>query len=401
MKILQANKFFYPNGGSETVMFQEREFLLAHGHQVIDFSMADPKNQSSPYAQFFVSQRDYRTSNNAKWRQLADGLAMIHSPESTRNIRQLILQEKPDILHCHNIYHQLTPSIIRVAKSMGVKVVLTLHDYKLVCPTYHRICHGQVCSLCLDGNFTHVLRQRCADHSFFKSGLLMMEAYFHQWMRSYESVDAFIAPSQFMYDAIAHRVERSKLHYLPNGVTLRPPSSQEDDGSVLYIGRLVREKGVETLLKAFAMANRDWKLRVAGTGPLLDVLKTQYPQGIFMGHLNGDALSDVMKKAAVIIVPSEWYENCPMAVLEAMSYGKPVIASAIGGITELIQHGETGLLFEAGDAMGLKGCVEQLMQDSLNRQAMGNAGRGYVEQSLALDKHHQHLIKLYETIIEA
>src|SRR5579872_3483367 len=136
MKILLANKFFFPKGGAETVFLQERNFLLSSGIEVVDFSMQDEKNLPSAYAAAFVKNRDYKGAARSATSKMSDALALIHSQEAVRNISQLIEKEKPDILHCHNIYHQLTPSIIGVAKRMGVPVVLTLHDYKVVCPVY-------------------------------------------------------------------------------------------------------------------------------------------------------------------------------------------------------------------------------------------------------------------------
>ena len=326
MKILQANKFFFINGGSETVMFQERDFLLQNGHQVIDFSMQDERNFSSQYSDYFVGNRSYKQAESSKLSKITDAIAFVHSSEAVKNISRLISDTKPDIVHCHNIYHQLTPSIIGAAKKLGVPVVLTLHDYKPVCPTYNRLQQGKPCSKCLDGDFTQVLRNKCANGSLGKSALLFAEATVQRLMGNYEKVDAYIAPSQFMQQSIAHRVPENRIKQLYNGIDVNSISvSAADEGYVLYIGRLVPEKGVERLLKAHANTANKWPLIVAGTGPLLDVLKAQYNPSIFVGHLAGDALKSMIEKAAVVVVPSEWYENCPMSVLEAMAYGKPVV----------------------------------------------------------------------------
>jgi glycosyltransferase involved in cell wall biosynthesis len=401
MKILQANKFFFRNGGSETVMFQERDFLCANGHQVIDFSMQDPRNYESPYQTYFIENRSYRT-NASKLSKFTDAVSFIHSHEAVNNISRLIDDTKPDLIHCHNIYHQLTPSIMGVAKKKGVPVVLTLHDYKPVCPTYNRLQNGVACSDCLGGNFSSVLKHRCADGSLGKSGLLYAEATIQKWMGNYEKVDAFIAPCQFMQQSIAHRISEGKIHLLYNGIDVNEvQSSDEDEAYVLFLGRLVPEKGVKTLLKAHDQSKESWKLVVAGTGPIYDVLKLQYKSSILVGYLEGDALKEIIRKASVIVVPSEWYENCPMSVLEAMAYGKPVIASRIGGIPELVEENKTGLLFDAGDADGLLLAVNKLMKSKSLRQQMGKTGRRRVEKYFSLDKHHQGLINIYKNVLGA
>ncbi len=395
MKILQANKFFFKNGGSETVVFQERDYLLQNGHQVVDFSMQDERNLPSKHAVHFVRNRQY--ASGGKLAKLKTSLSLIHSPEASRNISNLIKKTKPDLVHCHNIYHQLTPSIIGAAKKLGVPVVLTLHDYKPVCPTYNRLQDSKPCSKCLDGDFSQVLRNKCADGSVGKSALLYLESVVQRLMGNYEKVDAFIAPSQFMQHSIARRIPENRIKQLYNGIdTNAIDANPDDDGYVLYIGRLVPEKGIETLLKAHANSGKSWTLKVAGTGPLLDVLKAQYSPSIFVGHLSGDTLKTTIEKASVVVVPSEWYENCPMSVLEAMAYGKPVVGSRMGGIPELIQDGITGLLYEAGNVGELAAAIDKLMTSSTLRQEMGAAGRLRVTRNFSLDKHNKGLIEIYQ-----
>ena len=400
MKILQANKFFFANGGSETVMFQERDYLLANGHEVVDFAMQDERNFASDYANYFVENKSYKKQSSNKLAKIADVISFVHSSEAVKNISRLINDTKPDIVHCHNIYHQLTPSIIGAAKKLGVPVVLTLHDYKPVCPTYNRLQQGKPCSKCLDGDFTQVLLNRCADGSFGKSAVLFAEATVQRLMANYEKVDAFIAPSQFMLQAIAHRIPQNRIKQLYNGIDINAINASEvDDGYVLYIGRLVPEKGVETLLKAQTNSNQSWQLKVAGTGPLLDVLKAQYKPSIFVGHLAGGVLKSMIEKAAVVVVPSEWYENCPMSVLEAMAYGKPVIGSRMGGIPELVEDGKTGLLYTAGNVNELAAVLDKLMTSSTLRQQMGTAGRLRVTQHFSLKSHNIGLMGIYRNIL--
>lgn len=400
MKVLLANKFFFRNGGSEVVMFQERDFLLQSGHAVVDFSMQDERNIESPYASHFVTRQDYRGGGGPG--RLRSALAFVHSPEAVKKVGALIDATRPDLVHCHNVYHQLTPSIIGAAKARGVPVALTLHDYKPVCPAYTRLRGGKPCTDCLDGDFGNVLRHRCAEGSLGKSALLYAEAVVQRRLGNYEKVDRFIAPSRFMAESVAHRIPAERIALLYNGVdTAHSHAGDGDEGHVLFLGRLSHEKGVETLLRAHAAADGRWPLVVAGGGPLLDDLKAQYKHAIFAGHLSGDALKQALAGAAVVVVPSEWYENCPMSVLEAMACGKPVVGSRMGGIPELVADGETGLLFEAGNVAELGACLDRLMGDAALRQCMGQAARARAEREFSLDRHNAGLMAIYETLVRA
>src|SRR5215469_9777442 len=275
MKILIANKFFFHKGGAEVVMFQERGYLLHSGQEVIEFSMQDERNFESAYESHFVSGKDYRASKSLS-KKIRLALSFVHSREAVRKIAELIDQMRPDLMHCHNVYHQITPSIISVAKSRGIPVVLTLHDFKPVCPTYLRLREGRPCSLCLDGQFHQVLMNRCADRSIGESALLYAEAAIQRWLGSYERVDRFLAPSQFMRDSALHRFRSEQVVLLYNGVdTAEIDESTRDEGYALYLGRLSREKGVETLLRAHEVAGT-WNLVVAGTGPLARGLEMRY-----------------------------------------------------------------------------------------------------------------------------
>ncbi len=403
MRVLIANKFFFPNGGSEVVMLKEREYLLRSGHQVVDFSMQDHRNIDSPYASEFVAPRSYSdngTSSTGTLAKIRDAISIIHSQEAVRKIGALIDRERPDIVHCHNIYHQLTPSIIGAAKKRGVPVVLTLHDFKPVCPTYLRLREGRVCSECVSGRTRNVIRLRCANGSLARSTLLYAEAVFQRWRRSYETVDLFLAPSRFMKDSVTlHRIPENKVHVLYNGTDSNVCMDARRDGDyLLYFGRLSPEKGVTTALDAHARME-DVRLIIAGTGPLFDGLKHRYSRAEFVGYVTGDRLHSVIDGAMAVVVPSECYENCPMSVLEAMAYGKPVVASRIGGIPELIEDQKTGLLFEPGDVSGLRSALERLCRNGALRREFGAAAQQRVKEKFSVERHNEHLLDIYRSLV--
>jgi glycosyltransferase involved in cell wall biosynthesis len=398
LKVLFANKFFFRNGGSEVVMFDEMELMRRRNVGVIEFSMNDERNIPSRYQSYFVSQKSYRQVSRAD--KIKSAISLVHSREAVAKIRKLIEDEKPDVLHCHNIYHQLTPSIITAASRVGIPVVLTLHDYKPVCPVYTQLSNGEVCTKCADGRFESLLKQRCADGSLARSALLWAEARYHALAGSYHRVDKFICPSKFMHDAVVGRFGADKVVHIPNGIDAsRIDTAPHDEGYVLYLGRLSPEKGVETLLRTHAESDGSWRLMIAGTGPLLADLQSRFPAAEFRGHLAGIELEATIRGAALIVVPSEWHENSPLSILEAMAYGKPIVGSNIGGIPELVREGRTGLLFDPGNVSQLSNSITMLLGNRALREFFGRNARKLVEVEHSLEAHGSALILLYESLV--
>ena len=398
MKILLANKFFFMNGGSERVFFQERDFLLKNGIHVMDFSMEDPRNLHSDYASYFVSNINYHTKQGPLAR-LKQAAKFIHSREAVSKLESLVKNERPNIAHLHNIYHQLTPSIISVLKRSHVKVVLTSHDTKLICPNYLMLAGGKICSSCCGGSFWKPFFTNCTG-SRTEGLLLAMEAYYHKWIGSYDMVDLYLSPSRFLAGLLSQRIPDDRIRLLPNGVDAKGyPAASADQGYALYFGRLSREKGVETLLEAHKAVCDAIELKVVGTGPLEAGLRDIHPQVGFLGYQSGEALKAIIADSAFVVVPSEWYENCSMVVLEAMALGKPVIGSRTGGIPEQVEDGVTGLLFEMGNVDELAEKMKLLSQSPDLRLRMGQAARTRLEQQYSLEGHCTSLLAIYEDLL--
>ncbi|WP_027182965.1 glycosyltransferase family 4 protein [Desulfovibrio inopinatus] len=398
MKILAINKYFYNKGGAETVFFQEREGLLEAGHSVVDFSMQHQDNSPSPYSEYFTRCIDYH-DRLSFFQKINTAIRFVDSREAVKKISALILQEKPDIAHAHNIYHQLTPSIFPVLKKAGIPLVVTVHDAKLVCPNYVVFQHGEVCDACRKGGFGHVLWNDCQE-SFFKSTLMLVEALYHKWRKSYECVDLFLTPSAFYRDLISTRIPKNKIQVLPNGVDLHSFTPRYDhDGYMLYVGRLSREKGIETLLKAHQKLSPKPPLKIVGCGPLEATLRNQTGDVEFLGFLSGQSLYDTIRGAACVIVPSEWYENCSMVVLEAMSMGKLVIGSRIGGIPEQIEDGKTGMLFSPGDVHQLADCMASALESPGKTGEMGQCARQRIHKIYDINRHMEKLLFYYDRVL--
>lgn len=404
MKILLANKFFFNKGGAERVMFQERSWLLDHGHEVVDFSMRDPRNEPSPYADDFLSFRDFSVPPASLGEKLRLAANFVHCAEAVRKITALARRERPDVAHLHNIYHQMTPSIIPALKRLGIKVALTLHDYKLVCPAYVMLDkNGRICGKCRPRPGLKPLTANCQG-SLSKGLLLSVESALHRWLGSYDGVDAFLAPSDFLRATVTRdALAPSRVRTLRNGIEVErfTPGGHGGGGPgryALYVGRLSREKGVPDLLEGHARAGGDIPLKIVGDGPWEARLRERYPHAEFLGRRSKEEVLALLDDARFLAVPSAWYENCPMVVLEAMCMARPVLGSAVGGIPELVADGETGLLHACGDADDIARGLRELWDDPDRCLRMGRAARARAEERFSLERHMHALMDVYEEL---
>ncbi|MFV0575463.1 MAG: glycosyltransferase family 4 protein [Vibrio sp.] len=399
MKILFVNKFFFPHGGAETVFFQERSMAEESGYQVIDFSMKHEKNLPSKQSDFFVENVDYHGKHSVL-DDIKIAINFIHNQTACEQFEALLKKEQPDIVHFHNIYHQITPSVIGIAKKYGCKTVLTAHDYRAVCPNYSMLAGGETINLdAISGRYLNLFGYQWQNGSWPRSFLLALETFYHRLKKSYENLDAFIAPSEFMKSMLQKQIKSVPVHVIVNGIDTSQTEIGTDNGYFLFCGRLMKEKGIETLVKAHQKLKGLAPLKVLGTGELFDELKQEYPDVDFLGFQTGEALIEMIKNAKAVIVPSEWNENCSMSVLEAMSYGKPVVGAKIGGIPEQISDGESGLLFEPGNVDDLAEKLKVLADNQELVQQMGIKAREKLVAKYSLEKHRAELITLYESLL--
>jgi glycosyltransferase involved in cell wall biosynthesis len=402
MKILLVNKYFFPRGGSEASFFEEAALLEKRGHEVVHFAMAHPRNNYSPYSSYFVSRVEFEDSTS--WLQKARaGSRMLYSWQARQRLAALVRAEKPDLAHLHNIYHHISPSILPVLKKAKVPVVLTFHDYKFLCPVYTLYRRGKTCEECRTGRFVHCLQHKCSKNSYLKSALNTLEMYLHHSVLNiYDLVDCFICPSRHLKNMMAGRIEDGKRFLLPNFITEISPFSPLPAGgkTIVYFGRLSREKGLPTLLKA--IKGLDVRCLIIGEGPeraaLKKIIKEEGLDRVAcLGYLQPKDLQAYIRQAAFTVLPSEWYENSPRAVLESFALGRAVVASRIGGLSELVIDNETGLTFEAGNALDLREKILQLFHDSQKAEEMGRRARRFVQEQLGPEGHYESLMKIYET----
>lgn len=402
MRILLTNKFYYRRGGDCIYMLNLEQLLKEHGHEVAVFAMDYPENIDTPWEKYFPSNM---TGLKPLTRPFGDN-------ETRRKFTRLLDDFKPDVVHLNNIHTQLSPVIAEIAHRRGVRVVWTLHDYKLLCPRYDCMRNGNNCELCFSiadyssrkgakdakngltdgtdgidnisvrtlrlGERKSVRKQKwnCVKYSCMKGGKigsLIGYGEAMKWNRErLESyTDVFICPSRFMTEKMKEGgFDVKKLIPLCNFIDV--DKCKRDDGYkkgdyYCFIGRLSHEKGAQTLIEA---ANRlPYKIIVIGGGPLMDELKAIAHENIeFVGFKQWDEIKQLVGGARFSVIPSEWYENNPLSVIEAECLGTPVLGARIGGIPELIDEGKTGMTFTSKDAGDLKDKIQQMWSSSFDYQ---------------------------------
>jgi glycosyltransferase involved in cell wall biosynthesis len=401
MKILYVNKYFFIKGGSEVSFFETAKLLENNGHQALFLSMDNPKNFASRYSYYFIPHIDYdNMSGILKKMRLAGRI--IYSWEARKKISQLILNEKPDLAHLHNISHQISPSIIDELARNNIPIVMTMHDYKLVCPTYNLLGNGKVCEKCSQGRFVNCLLNRCTKGSFAKSAINAIEMYLHHNIFDiYGKVGAFIAPSQFLSEKVQEMGFTGKIFHLPYFIKASEfnPAFSAKAKSLVYFGRLSPEKGLDTLIAA--AQGLGVALKIIGEGPQMHNLQSHVEaEGIknifFLGFKSGENLHEEIRNSLLVVVPSIWYENYPMAIIEAFALGKPVIGSRIGGIPEMVRDHETGFTFEPGNAADLREKIRFMLDNIELLPEMGQKARRFVEDELSPEKHFEKLMSIYQ-----
>lgn len=366
MRVLIVNKFLYPNGGSETYIFEIGKMLKRMGHEVEYFGMEHEGRIVGNRAESYTSDMDFHGSGPARFLY---PFRIVYSAEAARKIRKVLEDFRPDSVHVNNFNFQLTPSILyevrRFEKRSGrrIRIVFTAHDYQLVCPNHlMQRADGTLCGECLKGSAWNCAKYGCIHGSKAKSLLGSLEGWLYRRLRAYRMFDAVICPSHFMKSRLdSHPDLKGKTVVMHNFVDPKEGKAVEKEDYVLYFGRYCEEKGTDVLLEVCRKLP-EIRFVFAGGGPLEDRVNA-VKNVENRGFLSGEELIRTIAAARLFVFPSRWYENCPFAVMESQIYGTPVLASDLGGTPELIREGETGELYAGEDGDALKEKLLRLWQD--------------------------------------
>lgn len=409
MKVLHANKFYYLQGGTERYFLETMELLEKSKVECVPFAMKHEKNLPSPFSSFFVSHVDFSKLSFSLngFKALA---RMFYSFEAKEKVEKLVIKEKPDIVHLHNIYHQISPSILGVFRRYHLPVVMTVHDHKLYCPNYLLFTHGKYCTACRKRKYYQAVKKKCLKNSYLASSFAAAEMSFHKLFRFYEKgVDQFIAPSVFVKEMmLSFGFKEEKITVLPHYVDFRkyPYSFTYDSQNpyIIFWGRHREEKGLKYLLQAVKNLPRI-RLIVCGEGPEDEELKSwvklnRLKNVIFVGFVTDTELSRLVRDAEFVVVPSVFPENFGLVIIEAFAYGKPVITAKRGAPKEIVDDGLNGYLCEAQNSVDLADKILKLWNQKDLILEMGKNARNKVEKVYAPRLHVEKLMNIYQKNIK-
>lgn len=388
MRILLVHNSYKERGGEDAVFEGERELLRANGHEVVD----------------------YRVDNQAVHGlgRLALARRTIWSREAARDLTLLCRRTRPDIAHFHNTLPLISPAGYAAVRSEGVPVVQTLHNYRMVCPSALLFRDGSVCEDCVGrGVPWPAVRHGCYRGSRPATAAVAAMLVVHRALGTYRRhVDAWIALTDFQAEMVARGgIPRERLVVLPNFLADDPgvPDSSRARQGALFVGRLSEEKGVRVLLAAARSLEPTLPLRVIGDGPLREPVEQaarEDPRIVSLGACPAAQVGMEMGRAAVLVVPSLWYEGLPMTVIEAYARALPVIASGLGGLAAMVRDGQTGHLVPAGDPGALAAAITALAADPGRAAALGMQARATFERRYTAARHLKGLMAIYERVLE-
>ena len=393
-------------------MFNIKKMLEDNGHEVMPFSIHSTKNVESEYSKYFVEpigSRDAVYFNEVKktpksiWQMVTRS---VYSGEVKKAIQKEIKDVKPDLVYIIHFVNKLSPSVITGAKELGIPVVLRLSDYFLLCPRFDFMYQKKICEECLTKGYKTCIQKSCVQGSKVASLIRVFSMKVHNLIKVYDKVDAFITPSEFLRKKLVENgFPAEKIYCIPTFTASKSDVGEPQIGSYgLYFGRVTEEKGVETVVKAYEqMPEKTLKIMGDDTTEegvrLKDYVKQKGLKNIeFLGFKGGTELEEIIKGARFTLIPSIWYDNLPNTALESFQYSKPVIASKIGSLPELVIDGFNGYLFEPGNANDLKTKIEMLDVDEDKIRTMGANSRSRLEDGFAPQTHYDALMKVFDKV---
>jgi glycosyltransferase involved in cell wall biosynthesis len=397
LKVLLAHNFYGSTApsGENSVYLAEKELLKSHGHSIIEFSRHSDEIRNRG----FIG-------------KLQGGLATPWNPFTAQKIRQLLKTEKPDILHVHNTFPLLSPSIFHAVKEFPTATVFTLHNYRIFCAAAILMQNTHPCSECLEKQSVFpALKYGCYRESRLATLPMIAMIGLHRRMKTWQKhVDAFITLSDFQRNKLIEFGLPSekihiKPHFYPQPPSPRPWSKRQQ--KVVFIGRLGAEKGLHVLLDAW----KNWgesapPLEIIGEGP--ERIKIEkFIKGnridcrvVLMGQLPFVQTQERLAEASLLILPSLCFEGFPMVIREAFALGVPVAASRIGAIPCIIREGVNGVMFTPGDSTDLLKMVKPLWGNSVKLSDLGEAARKEFEEKYTSDKNYDLLMEIYRAAIK-
>jgi glycosyltransferase involved in cell wall biosynthesis len=389
LKILLVHNSYQQPGGEDVVFEQERQLLERKGHRVITYTRSNSElNSLSVFDRF-----------------LAVG-NLVSAGDSKREIAQILRAERPDLVHVHNTFMMISPSIYEACQDAQIPVVQTLHNYRLFCPAMFCFRDGHVCEECREHSLLHGVWYGCYRNSLSATAAVALMLQVHRSRGTWtDAISAYIALTKFSKNKfIEAGLPAEKVHAKPNFVDSDPGERNTRGRYALFVGRLSPEKGVSTLVAAWSKLATQVPLMIVGDGPLRRELEAQAAKNdlrqiTFLGRLNASEARAAIKEARFLVVPSVWYEGFPMVIAEGFASGVPVLGSRLGSIQEVVTNGRTGIHFTAGDPCDLAEKVDWAWNHPSELRAMGRQARLEYEDCYTAERNYSLLLDIYHQVL--
>jgi len=392
-KILIIHNHYQQPGGEQVAVEAQVALLRERGHRVV------------LYVKDNAVIEHYRPGQ-----RVAFFPRTLFSQATCREIRSLVVHERPSLAHVHNVFPLISPAVYRALKDAGVPIVQTVHNFRFLCPNGLFYTHGQICERCEYGNTLHAVRRKCYRSSYVLSALYALTIGLHRRWGTFGMIDRFIALTEFtaaklVESGLTTRDRISVLgNFLPDPLPV-PGSFEAREPYIIYLGRLSSEKGVEILLEAMT-GLPNLGLKVMGDGPQAEALQVmayrrRLHQVEFLGHVVGEEKWRLLRQAMATVVPSAWYETFSFAVLESLAVGTPVVASKLGSLPYVVKDGQSGLLFHPGNSQDLQQKLAWLTANPARALEMGRYGRQMVKKEWSGNAHCIRLMGIYSEVVHA
>lgn len=410
MRIIVANYRYFIAGGPEKYMFKFMDAAQKMGVEVIPFSVDNPQNEATSYSKYFAKPRSNQLMYADTRKTIGNMIGMVRATvwnyDAEIKLRKLIHDTKPDAVYILHEVNHLSPSIIRAAKKEGVRVIHRISDFFMFCPKYDFLCDNEICEACLHGDYTKAIKHRCVKGSRAGTWLRVLAMKLYKAIKIFDDVDHFICTCEFSKNKLIEGgISAKKISCVPTFIDadeIMP--CYENDRYFLFLGRMAHQKGTIYAIEAMKyLKDTDFVLKITG-----QVSESEEDQAIwkyvqenkledkvvFTGFKHGKELAELISRATCIVCPAIWYENMPNTVIEAYAYGKPVVASRIGSLAEIVVDGETGFLFDMKNSRDMADKLRLFDEDSILAEKLGRQAREKCESEYDERSHMRRVLAI-------
>ena len=380
-RVLLVHNFYQIGGGEHTVFQNEMELLKRYGHLVSTYTRSNDELK------------------NEKWKLALLPFTTTWSFRTYRDVRRLIREKQIDVVHCHNTFPLISPSVYYAARSMGVPVVQTIHNFRFLCPNGLLFCDGRICERCMEqGDFRRALKKGCYRNSGIQTAVVVAMLKIHRWLGTYRKIN-YIFLTDFnrrKFDGLLD-TEAENIFIKPNFVT-RPQVAQTGkmEKKFVYAGRLDENKGIRFLLKAWKSVPQDCELHIYGDGPLRQLCEEaaeKYDNIRLFGFRPQQEIFADLADAAALVFPSICYEGFSMILTESFGLGRPVLAADLGNHGALVRESGGGVVYPLGDEEAFCRGVRELLE---NNAAYARNALACYEEKLNEESNYEILRKIYD-----